>query len=256
MHLTENDYIKTRMANLSTSLISTALNAIYPPVCIRCGVSVDTPNSLCTHCWSSIHWLPAQGCDICHFPFEYLPEGEMHCANCIAKRPLYDRARSVFLYNEHSAPLVTQFKYGDRTQLAKTLSLWMCNSGKELLAEANYLCPVPLHWQRFMHRKYNQAALLAHHISKQTRLPVHYQLLLKQTNSVPQASLNKQARLKNTKGVFSVNPKYQSIIKNKNILLIDDVTTTGATINECAKILKKSGAAQVNVLTLAKTLEH
>ena len=232
------------------------LNLLYPPVCISCHDTVDTPNSLCSTCWTSISWLSQPACEICYFPFEYATPNSTICASCIANPPLYDKARSVFLYDEHSRKLITSFKYGDKTHTAKTYAQWMTKTGMELLNESDFICPVPMHWKRLFLRKYNQAALLTRHISKQHLTPALYFLLQKKQHNVPQASLTKKQRLHNTKGVFTFNPRYTHLVNGKTIALIDDVTTTNATVNECAKLLKKNGVARVNVLTLGKTLEN
>ncbi len=244
---------------LHKQVIKPLINAVYPPICIHCHDRVNIPNSLCSACWGNIIWLDDNSCNICHFPFENTNNHALHpdflCASCIAHPPDYDKARSVFLYNEASRKLVTQYKYGDKTHYAKTYSEWMLHTGQKLLDETDILCPVPLHWKRLLLRKYNQSALLTRHIAQQSHLPPLYRLLLKRKNNVPQASLTKKQRLSNAKGVFALNPRYYEQIQGKNITLIDDVTTTNATVNECAKILKKNGAAKVYVLTLAKTIE-
>lgn len=168
--------------------------------------------------------------------------------------PYFTKARAVFIYDDKSAHMVTSFKYSDRLESRASYARWMARVGTEMLQEADYLIPVPLHFRKLLSRQYNQAALLATTLGKISGKKVLVNGLLRHKNTVTQASFNRRIRLQNIRGAFKVNPKFIDVLQDKNILLIDDVITTGATADECAKILLKAGAARVEVLTLAKTI--
>lgn len=193
-------------------------------------------------------------CHCCGFPFEYDIGNEALCGDCLQERPAYAHARAAFRYDGHSSRLVTRFKYSDHTQLAKVYSNWLATAGRELLAKTDIIIPVPLHYFRFVQRRYNQSALLAHALSGKTGIRHLHNALNRTRRTVSQTGLSRAQREKNVRGAFSINKRYASEIKGKYILLVDDVMTTGATLEQCAKTLLKSGAMQVNVLTLARTL--
>jgi len=235
-------------------ILNKSLDFIYPPLCIVCRDNTYYARNLCSDCWSKIEWITRPHCEICSLPFEYEVEGEVICAACIQKKPYFDKSRSVFLYNDLSSGIISTFKYGDKTYPHKTYSNWMYQAGKDLWDDVDYISFVPLSFRRTLVRKYNQSSILAKDLSKTADKKIFYNLINRVRHVVPQASLNKNERLKNVKGVFSVNKKHVDKIENKTIIIIDDVITTGATLNECAKVLKKHGASKVYVLTLAKTL--
>ncbi len=176
------------------------------------------------------------------------------CSECIADTPEFDKARFVFKYNDVSGKMITGLKYTDKTPYAKTLAKFMSNKIKELSDDLDIIVSVPLHPKKLIARKYNQSALLANKLGQLTGRKVNNLILQKVKNIQPQASLTRKERLANAKGAYAAHPKYKDIIAGKNILLVDDVITTGATANECAKILKRNGAAKVYLLTAAKTI--
>lgn len=176
------------------------------------------------------------------------------CGECMRTRPSYARGRSAFRYDEHSKSLIIQLKYHDQTQLAPIYSSWLVKTGKELITASDVIVPVPLHYLRFVGRRYNQSALLTQALAKQTGL-LHLPDALKRTRRTPpQAGLTRAQRLDNVKGAFAIHPKRKEAVKGKSVLLVDDVMTTGATLNQCTNALLKAGATSVNVLTLARTV--
>ncbi len=179
---------------------------------------------------------------------------EALCGECLNERPSYARARAVFRYDEHSRALVTKLKYADQTQLASIYGVWLARFGKDLMAASEVIVPVPLHYWRFVGRRYNQSALLARSLHKKSGLPFIPDGLQRTRATQPQPGLTYRQRQDNVKGAFSIHPKRADALKGKSILLVDDVMTTSATIGECAKTLLKAGAMQVNVLTLARKI--
>jgi len=233
-------------------------NLLFPPECLICKVRVTAHGTLCLSCWQSVRFITEPMCGCCGLPFDYemgnaATGGNSNlCAECLHTRPLYGRARAAFCYDENSRRLITRFKYSDQTQLAKIYGQWLTRAGGELLAQTDIIVPVPLHYFRFVARRFNQSSLLAWEISKNTGIK-HLPCAIKRTrHTKQQTGLSKSQRAVNVKNAFSIRPRYAAQIKGRNILLVDDVITTGSTIKQCVKALLKAGATQVNVLTLAR----
>lgn len=193
-------------------------------------------------------------CNACGLPFDYDIGSGALCGDCLTQRPAYAHARAAFRYDEHSSKLITRFKYSDQTGLAKIYGEWLAKAGKELLVNTDVIIPVPLHYFRFVSRRFNQSALLAQVLAKKTSIKHLPNAMTRTRHTEQQTGLSKNQRKDNVKNAFSVNKHYTKLIKNKNILLIDDVMTTGSTIEQCTKTLLKAGAMQVCVLTLARAM--
>ena len=203
-----------------------------------------------------MHFLQKPACNICFQPFEFKIDDEAVCGKCLQKRPEYFKALAVLAYNEQSGIIISRFKYHDQINLAKYFSQLMLNQAREILPDVDFIAPIPLHKLRIIKRKYNQAALLAKNIATLNDKKLILDLLVRTKNNKPQASLSQKMRQKNVAGIFKIKEKYLAKIKGKNILLIDDVITTGATAESCAKELKKASVNKVYVLTLAKTIAN
>jgi len=192
-------------------------------------------------------------------PFDFANDdrgggGNELCGACIRHHPAFDRARSVMAYDDASKSLVLSFKHADRTDAAPEFARWMVRAGSELLTEADVLMPVPLHWSRLLKRRYNQAALLAFRIGQISNIQVLPRGLLRVKRTPTQGRLSPSERKRNVRGAFRVREQDRGHIKGKKILLIDDVLTSGATVEEAAKTLKRGKAARVDVLTLSRVL--
>jgi ComF family protein len=225
---------------------------IYPPRCLRCDTSVKDQGSLCSECWSEVDFIDGAICATCGQPFELDPGEGALCGNCIALAPLYDQARSVMVYNEASRPLVTGFKYGDRTERAPSYGRWMARAGKEFLSEADLLVPVPLHSQRLVGRRFSQSAMLAQAVARETLVPVLLDGLRRTRPTRQQVGLTTSKRRRNVMGAFSVHPKRSDQLRDSHVVLVDDVVTSGATVDACLKALQKAGVSKTSVLSLAR----
>ncbi len=230
------------------------LDLLLPPRCLGCGAAVTAAGTLCAPCWRGMTFLGAPCCACCGAPFDFEPGREALCGACARLHPPFARARAALRYDEASRRLILGFKHGDRLHLAPALGTWMRRAGAELVAEADLLVPVPLHWTRLFARRYNQAAVLAHAIHAAGGPPVGADCLVRRRRTPSQGKRNAAARERNVRGAFAVKPG--RAVKGRRILLIDDVFTTGATVGECARILRRAGARQVDVLTLARTVRQ
>ncbi|MET1026624.1 MAG: ComF family protein [Dongiaceae bacterium] len=239
---------------LSRQTAGRLVDAVLPPRCLKCGTLVDALGSLCPDCWPLLRFLAPPCCARCGFPFEHdLGEGAI-CAACTAQPPRYARARAVLAYDEGSRDLILAFKHADRTDLAPPFARWMARSGADLLAEADLITAVPLHWRRLLFRRYNQAALLAVILGRSAGLPVLPDLLQRRRATVKQGHLSRSARRRNVQGAFALADRRRQAIEGKRILLIDDVVTSGATVEGCSRALLAGGAAAVDVLALAQVI--
>ncbi len=173
------------------------------------------------------------------------------CAACLTKRPAYDKVVTIFRYNEVIGRSIADLKYRDQTFIAKKFAKLLAEKAKNEIAECDIICPVPLHLKRLRQRKFNQAVLIGKYLSKEKFI---FDLLWRVADTLPQASLRKKEREKNLKRGFLVNKKYRNFLAGKKVILLDDVMTTGATVENCAKVLRKFGAEKITVLTIAKTV--
>ncbi len=232
-----------------------ALDLLYPPLCIACRSQVSEPGSLCASCWKDIEFLEGPACRCCGLPFDLDPGIDTLCAACLADPPSFDRACAVLRYDEKSRSPILALKHGDRLDLVPGFSRWLDRAGRALLNEADFIVPVPLHPGRLWKRRYNQAAELARHLGKAAGKPVA-PLALRRVRATPSqgAMPSAKARRRNMRGAFQVPDSYLAAIHNRDILLVDDVLTTGATADACARVLKRAGAAKVNVLALARVV--
>ncbi len=230
------------------------LDFLIPPTCPVCHKR-GSNEGLCPECFSGLEFIGRQKCARCGKPLEvFIPEIENICGQCLKKPPHFHRAEAVFKYNDTIKRLILPFKHGDHIELTELFVRFMTANNRELIDKNQVIIPVPLHWTRLLKRKYNQAALLAKRLAKRHH-KVYAPLVLKRIKSTKsQGHLSPKERSKNVRGVFVVKDLKQ--IQGKSILLIDDVFTTGATANECAKVLLKAGAESVDVLTIARVVRE
>jgi predicted amidophosphoribosyltransferase len=219
------------------------VNGVLPPRCLACGEIVGTPDALCGKCWRRITFFAPPWCTVCGAPFDH-PMGENAvCGGCAGSRHSWDCARAVLRYDKHSRSLVLGLKHGDRTHLARAFGRWMHRAGADVLAETDLLVPVPLHWSRLFRRRFNQAALLAHTIHAVGGPNVAADWLVRRRRTPPQGHLGPTARERNVRGAFAVRAGRSFA-----------GTRVGATVEECARVLRRAGAVSVGVLVLARAL--
>jgi ComF family protein len=226
-----------------------AVELIYPPQCVQCEAATMSAQALCPACWRALPLIEQPCCDRLGVPFaaDYGPG--LLSPQALADPPRFDRARAVCLHKEGGRALVTRLKFGERLDLAKVMGLMMAQAGREVLAGADMLIPVPLHWFRLWRRRYNQAALLADVVSGHSGIPVERQLLRRIRHTRPQVGLTRDARRTNLVKAFALDSQRLDAVKGRAVVLVDDVRTTSSTLNACAHILRKAGAARIECLT-------
>lgn len=237
-------------------LLRPVLDFLLPPQCLACQrVSVDRPGTLCGACWSAVRFLSPPWCAACGLPFGLPTPAETLCAACIAQPPKPARLRAAMAYDGASRGLLLGFKHGDRTEAAVGFGRWMAIAGADILADADLLIPVPLHRRRLFARRYNQAALLADAVARQTGVPVDSMVLRRVRATPPQGRLGRRQRRANVGGAFALDAARADRLAGARVVLIDDVATTGATLAACAHVLTRKGrAAEVRGLVLARVL--
>ncbi|WP_321384562.1 ComF family protein [Rhizobium sp.] len=229
-------------------------DVIYPPACATCGLPIAGHGGLCANCWRSVRFIERPYCEVLGLPFSYDPGPGMLSAEAIADPPPFDRLRSVATHDGAVRDLVHRLKYGDRTDLAPMMARWMLRAGKEAMAEADAIVPVPLHRWRLFSRQYNQSAELGRSLSLLSGKPMVSSVLVRVKRTQKQVGLTAKGRAENVKGAFKVLERRRDEVLGRRLVLIDDVYTTGATVNAASRALKRAGAAEVTVLTFAMAL--
>ena len=230
------------------------LDVALPTLCVACREPVDG-EGVCANCWSKLSFIAKPFCPRLGIPFVYDPGPELLSMEAIANPPAYARARAAVRYDDVARMLVHALKYQDRTDLAPAMGRWMARAGQELLTEADWLVPVPLHWRRAWHRRYNQSGALARAIGRQSGVRVGGELLQRVRATEQQVGLSRTQRASNVQGAFKVSADRQSEVQGRRVVLIDDVLTSGATVDACARALLRARAAQVDVLVFARVVD-
>ncbi len=244
----------SRWATPLRAFLRHALDAALPPLCPACRAPLGLGAGLCADCWSKLSFIAPPYCARLGIPFTYDPGPGLLSMEAIANPPAYDRARAAVRYDDIARAMVLSFKYGDRLDLAPLLGRWMARAGHELTPDADALVPVPLHWRRLWSRRFNQSAALAGAISAACGVPVLYEALKRVRATPQQVGLSKTQRADNVQGAFRVPAERKAEIAGRRLLLVDDVLTSGATADTCARALLRAGAAHVDVLVLARVV--
>ena len=225
--------------------------AIMPAICLACRAPLGRTDELCGACWRGIRFIRPPLCDRLGLPMPYGAAGTMVSAAAAANPPIYDRARAVSAFDGVMRDLIHGFKYADRHDARRLFGRWLAHAGAELLPGIDVIIPVPLARGRLLRRQYNQAAVLAQELGRRSTVRFDPLILERTRATRAQVGLSHDERRRNVRGAFRVAPSRADRIANRNLLLVDDVITTGATVEACARTLKAGGAARVDVLALA-----
>lgn len=224
---------------------------LVPPVCIACRTLVADHDTLCPQCWRSIDFIRPPLCDVLGIPLPYDSGGRMVSAAALAAPPAYARARAVAHYNDRLRDLVHGLKYADQHHGGRLFAGWLTLAGKELIADADLIVPVPLARLRLWRRRFNQAAVLARAVAGRSDKLFEPMLLRRTKATMSQVGLTSDQRRRNVQGAFAVPDALRSRIDGRRVLLVDDVITTGSTVDAAAVALVRAGASAVDVLALA-----
>ena len=242
-------------------LFTKLIDIIYPPRCLICKeflhhhnqTDKSNPNSFCRTCTENFQKISSPLCPICGVPLLPDIEEDHLCENCIRTRPFFEAARAPYFYEDILMTAIHQFKYKGKKIFADPLGALLFRFATSWVQESRTLLtiPVPLHPKRLRERGFNQSLLLARYVAKQLETELDFLSLRRVRHTSPQTALGRKERRKNVRNAFQVvNP---SAVKAREVLLVDDVATTGNTLNECAKALRRAGCKKVLCLTIART---
>jgi len=238
----------------ATALWRGALDLVFPPQSLD-GGEAAMAGGLSAATWSRIHFLDGPVCDGCGTPFEYDQGPGARCAACMARPRAFAAARAACLYDETSREPILKLKHADRPDVGELFALWIARSARELIAEADAVAPVPLHRWRLLSRRYNQAAEIARPLCRREGIAYLPDALVRRRATDTQAGKSGSGRKRNVAAAFVVPPARRGLVEGRRILLIDDVMTTGATAEGCARALKAAGAARVDLAVVARVKE-
>ena len=231
-------------------------DVVLPPVCLACETGVDARGIVCAKCWAGLRFVEPPYCAVLGTPFTHNLGPDAKSAEALARPPSFDRARACVLYDDVARQLVQALKFSDRTDLAPWMARWMVDSlrrsGEGLLEGNPLIVPVPLHRRRLMARRFNQSAELARTMARETCLAYRPDVLLRIRPTRQQVGLDAGERHSNVRGAFRVPVESKPDLTQKRVLLIDDVHTTGATLEACARALRRAGAAHIDCVTFAR----
>tara|TARA_R110000851_G_scaffold37035_5_gene95942 strand:- start:524 stop:1255 length:732 start_codon:yes stop_codon:yes gene_type:complete len=231
----------------------TAVRLVYPARCTLCGAVVDSDFGLCGPCWRDTPFISGLVCDTCGVPLPgEVHAGVEHCDDCLRMARPWAQGRAAMRYHENGRKLVLMLKHGDRHDVVRPAAKWMARAAQTLLRPDILIAPIPLHWGRMLSRRFNQSALLAHGLARETGLPCCPDLLtrLKRTQSLK--GLSVEARHAMLTDAIRVTPRHRDLIAGRPILIVDDVMTSGATLSVAAQACFSAGSGDVSVVTLAR----
>src|SRR3954470_9554609 len=245
---------RSRVAVPFRAFFGRALDVALPTLCPACREPVGG-NGLCAPCWATLLLVAPPYCERLGIPFAYDLGPGVLSMQAITNPPAYYRARAAVRYDDVARTLVHALKYGDRLDLAPTMGRWMARAGRELLPDADALIPVPLHWRRLWARRFNQSALLAKAIARENSTAVADGVLKRVKATAQQVGLSQAERAQNVQGAFRVPTERRAEVAGRRFVLIDDVLTSGATSDACARALLRAGAQSVDLLVFARVVD-
>ena len=245
---------------LITNFLKRIIRLIYPNYCLSCQININENGYFCSDCYQDLKFISVPKCDICSKPIiDNISNRQQQilCVDCIANKPNYDKIFTIFAYNYLIKKIIINLKYHRQTSNSKKIAQIIYSNFANDLKNFDLIIAVPLHLTRLRKRHFNQSTLIAKHLAimLDQKLKFHSKILVKTKNTKPQTILSKKSRIKNLKNAFTVPVKYRHLVIDKKVLLIDDVITTGTTIDYCSKTLKKFKAKEVAIASFAKNVK-
>lgn len=234
-----------------TSALGTVFDLVLPPRCPGCRAIVDRDDRFCTECFAALRFLGPPWCATCGETFTIDVGRDARCWRCVREPLAFSGARAAFAYADPVRAAVLRLKHGDETALARMMGAQIARVGGGWCAGA-LLVPVPLHRARLWRRGYNQAALIAAALARRVGAEVSLDALARRRATVSTAGLGRAGRFAAMAGAFAL--RRQALVSGRAVVLVDDVLTTGATADACARVLLDGGAADVRVLTFARVV--
>lgn len=237
--------------------IQTVLKVIYPPRCVGCGTLVESDFGLCGSCWGETQFIGGLVCDACGVPLPGEIQDEVvHCDDCLSMHRPWAHGRSAILYEGQGRQIVLRLKHGDRHDMVPPAVQWLAGVSGPLMRPDMLVAPIPLHWKRFLKRRYNQSALLSTALAKQLGLDHCPDLLIRRTETAPLDGLGKDARFARLNDAIVPNPKRLHLCPGRPILLVDDVMTSGATFSAATHACQTAQTGEVCVIALARVAKR
>jgi ComF family protein len=230
-----------------------ALQVMYPPQCISCAALVTSDFGLCGDCWRDTPFVSGLVCDLCGVPLPGEDPGHrILCDDCMTIARPWSQGRTALVYKDNARRMVLALKHGDRLDLARPAAVWMLKAAQPIIRPNMLVVPVPLHWFRLLRRKYNQAALLSSALARLASLENCPDALTRRRHTGTQEHRTRDARFANLLDAFAVHPRHLKRVDQRDVLLVDDVMTSGATFASASEALFAAGAASVSVLSFAR----
>lgn len=225
---------------------------------MACHTYISDQVGLCMACWADMQFIQAPICDVTGTPLPHDSGENILSLEALSDPPRYDKARVALKFNAHARRLIHKLKYHDQQHIAPLMAKMMLHAARDLLVngDAVIVCPVPLHHWRYFRRRFNQADLLARQVARQSQAAYMPKLIKRIRSTKTQVGLTREERQKNVKGAFVLNAKWVEQARGKTIFIVDDVITTGATVDEIASCLKAEGLAPVYILAFAKIIHQ
>ena len=245
-----------RLAAVTGSAGRALVDLIVPALCLSCQAPLGSHDAICAACWRAVRFIRTPLCDRLGIPMPYDTGGTVISGAALADPPEWDRARAVAHFDPVLQRMIHGFKYADRHDARRLFGRWLAGAGAGLLDDAEMLVPVPLNRWRLLSRKFNQAGLLAQEVSRLSGVMVEPMLLRRIKATRAQVGQSAAERRRNLAGAFAIRPADRDRLSGRRVVLIDDVITTGSTAAACARVLRRAGAARIDVLALAMVTDE
>ena len=244
--------LRNRLRAAAATAAGGIADLLYPPVCLGCGALTERHGGVCATCWKGLSFIEKPYCPVLGTPFSHDLGDAIISPEAIAEPPQFDRARAAVLYDGLARSLVQGLKYRDRTDLARTMGAWMLRASDGQVERCDAIVAVPLHRWRLMRRRFNQSAELARALASASGRQFLPAALIRHRPTLRQVGLGARQRQENVRGAFSMSEAGRAALFGRRVVLVDDVYTTGATVNSVARVLRAAGVADVTVLTFAR----